>query len=135
MAGEREWRYLDAGEYPLGWEKKVKVVNLPIPAKKGSVSRTAKPKSTKRGYDSSETYSNLVSYKGGFPPIGNIVLKSSPPPSARIRSSKRSTATKPKPSTPRPFVDAPSSSWTRGSKRKTSPPAPSATAERRICYL
>ncbi|KAK9996732.1 hypothetical protein SO802_021418 [Lithocarpus litseifolius] len=40
---EKEW-YLYAGEYLTGWEKKVKMVNFPVPAKKGSVSRTAKPK-------------------------------------------------------------------------------------------
>ena len=34
---EKGW-YLYAGEYPRSWEKKVKVVNLPVPAKKGSMS-------------------------------------------------------------------------------------------------
>ena len=125
---ENGW-YFYAGEFPLGWEKKVKVVNLPKPVKKGSMSRTAKSKSAKKSDDSSETCSDLVPYKEGIPPIGNIILKSSPPPSTRTHSSRYSTASKPKPSAPRPSVDAPPSSRTYGSKRKASPPAPSATTE------
>ena len=78
-AKEKGW-YLSANEYPTGWEKKAKVVNLPTPVKKGSVSQSAKPKSTKRGDNSSETCSNIVPYEGGFPSIGNIVLEGSPPP-------------------------------------------------------
>ena len=97
--------YLYAGEYPAGWEKKVKVVNLPTPKKKGLVSQTTKPKYAKREDDSSKTYSDIVPYKGGIPPIGNIVLKSSPPPFAHIRSNRCSTASKPKPSVVRPAVD------------------------------
>ena len=31
-------QYLYADEYRLGWEKKLKVVNLIVPTKKGSVS-------------------------------------------------------------------------------------------------
>ena len=38
-----------AGDYPTSWEKKVKVINIPMPGKKGY----AKPKSTKKGGDSS----------------------------------------------------------------------------------
>lgn len=49
MVGEGEWWYLYAGEFPLGLEKKVKLVNFPMPTKKGLVSRTTKPKSTKKG--------------------------------------------------------------------------------------
>jgi len=93
----------------------VKVVNLSMPTKKGSMSWTAKPKSTKKGDDSFETYSDIVLYKGGLPPIGSI---------ARSR-----------PLIPKPFVDALPSSKTNGSKRKTSPPAPFAIAERKVCYL
>ena len=78
QAKEKGW-YLYASEYPTGWEKKAKVVNLPTPVKKGSMSQSAKPKSTKRGDDSSETCSNIVPYEGGFPSIGNIVLEGSPP--------------------------------------------------------
>ena len=112
----------------------MKVVNLPAPVKKGLMSRSAKPKSTKKGDDSSETCSNIVPYEGGLPPIGNIVLESSPP-STRTRSSRRPTTGKPKPSTPRPSIDAPPSSRICDSKRKASPPPPSATTERRVCYL
>ena len=71
---------------------------------------------------------------GGLPPIGNIVLVSSPP-SAHTRSSRRSTTSKPKPSAPRLALDAPPSSKTHGSKRKTSLPALFAIVERRVCYL
>ena len=106
QAKEKGW-YLYAGEYPTGWEKKVKVVNLPTPVKKGSVSWSTKLKSTKRGDDSFETCPDIVPYKGGFPPIGNIVLEGSPPPSACTRSSRCSTASKPKPFVPRPSMDAP----------------------------
>ena len=82
LSGKKRRRggILYASEYPLGWVKKVKVVNLPVPAKKGSVTRTVKPKFAKRGDDSSETYSDIIPYGGGLPPIGNIVLESSPPP-------------------------------------------------------
>ena len=38
----------------------MKVVNLLAPTKKGSMSWSAKPKSTKRGDDSSETCSDIV---------------------------------------------------------------------------
>ena len=131
---EKRW-YLYAGEFPPGWEKKVKVVNLLAFVKKGSVSQTAKLKSTKKGDDSSTTYSDLVPYKGGLLPIDSIVLKSSPPPFARTHSSRHSTESKPKPSAPRPSMDALPSSRIHGSKRKTSPPLTSATAKRRVCYL
>ena len=113
----------------------MKVVNLLVRTKKGSVSRTTKTMSAKKGDDSSKTCSDIIPYKGSLPPIGNIVLESSPPPSACIGSSKRSTAGRPKPPTPKPSVDAPPSNRTHGSKRKTLLPATSATAERRVCYL
>ena len=130
---EKGW-YLYASEYPTGWETKVKVVNLPALAKKGSMSRSAKPKSTRRGDDSSETCSYIVPYEGGLPPIGNIVLEVSLPPSACTRSSRHLTTIKPKPSAPRPSMDAPPSSRTRGSKRMTSLPPLSTTTERRVYY-
>ena len=114
---------------------KVKVVNLLTPTKKGSVSQIAEPKFAKRGDDSSKTFSDIIPYKGGLPPISNIDLEGSPPPSACIGSSWRSTASKPKPYVPRSAMDAPPSSKTRSSKRKTSPPPPSATTKRRVCYL
>ena len=131
---EKRW-YWYASEFLLGWKKKVKVVNLPTPTKKGSVSRTTKPKSTKKGDDSSETCSDIIPCKGGLPPIGNIVLKSSPLSSARPCSNRRSTIGRPKPPTPKPSMDAPPSNRTCGSKRKTSPPASFAIIERRVWYL
>ena len=123
------------GDFPTSWEKKVKVTNLPIPMKKGSTSRSAKPKPAKKGDDSSETCSNIVPFEGNLPPIGNIVLESSPPSSARTYSSRHPTASKSRPTTPRPSIDASPSSRTRGSKRKKSPPLLSATTERNVCYL
>ena len=119
----------------MGWEKKVRVLNFPAPAKKGLVSRTAKPKSAKRGDDSSETCFDIIPYEGGLPPIGNIVLESSSFPSAFTHSSKRFIASKRKPSALRLTMDASPSSRTLGSKRKTSPPPSSATTERRVYYL
>lgn len=68
------------------------MVNLPTLAKKGSVSLTVKPKFAKRGNDSSETYSDIIPYTGGLPPVGNIVLESFSPPSACTHSIRRSTA-------------------------------------------
>ena len=65
---EKRW-YLYTGEFPFSWEKKMKVVNLSTPTKKGSVSRTAKPKFAKKGDDSSETCSNIVPYKAGLPSL------------------------------------------------------------------
>ena len=76
---EKGW-YLYASEYPPGLVKKVKVVNLLVPVKKGSVTWNVKPKFAKRGDDSFETCSDIILYGGGLPPIGNIVLESSPPP-------------------------------------------------------
>ena len=94
----------------------MKVVNLPPPSKKGLVSRTTKPKSTKREDDSSEIYSDIIPYASGLPPIGNIVLEGSPPSSARTHSSRRSIASKPKPSALRPGMDALPSSRTRAER-------------------
>ena len=113
----------------------MKVTNLPTPTKKGSASWSAKPKPAKKGDDSSETCSDIVPFEGGLPPIGNIVLKSSPPYSARTLSSRRPTASKSSLAAPRPSVDAPPSSRTQGSKRKTSSPPSSTTTERKVCYL
>ena len=111
--------------------KKVKVTNIPMPGKKGF----AKPKSAKKGDDSSEAYSDVVPFESGLPPIGNIVLESSPPPFGDTYSSVRPTASKSKFATPQLSTDAPPSNRTRGSKRKTSPPSTSTTTERRVCYL
>ena len=96
----------------MGWEKKVKVVNLPMPTKKESMSQSAKPKLPKKGDESFETCSDIVPFEGVLPPIGNIVLEGSPPPSARTRSSRRPTAGKSRPATPWPSADAPPSSKT-----------------------
>ena len=124
-----------AGEYPMCWKKKVKGVSLPLPMKKGSMSRSAIPKSTKRGDDSSKICSDIFPYEGGLPSIGNIVLKAFPPPSTRTRSSRQPITGKPKPSAPRPSIDAPPSSMTHDNKRKTSPPPSSTITERRVYYL
>ena len=72
--------------------KKVKVTNIPMPGKKGF----AKPKSAKKGDDSSEAYSDVVPFESGLPPIGNMVLESFPPSSANTRSSVRPIASKSK---------------------------------------
>ena len=76
---EKGW-YLYASEYPPGWVKKVKVVNLSVLTKKGLMTWNVKPKFAKRGDDSFETCSDIILYGGGLPPIGNIVLENSPPP-------------------------------------------------------
>jgi len=115
--------YWHAGDYPSGWEKKVKITNLSALGKKGP----AKPKSSKKGGE-------VVPLESDLPPIGRIVLKGSLPSSARTRSNARPAASKLKSTAPRPSTGAPPSSRTRGSKRKTSPhPVP--TIERRVCYL
>ena len=113
----------------------MRVMNLPTPAKKGSVSQSAKPKSTKRRDDSSETCSNIIPYKDGLPPIGNIVLEGSSPPSTYTHSNRHPAKSKPKPFAPRPSMDAPPSSRTHSNKKKASPPPPSATTKRIVCYL
>nr|POF06490.1 hypothetical protein CFP56_27902 [Quercus suber] len=103
--------------------------------KKGSISRFAKPKLAKKGDDSSEFCFDIVSFKGGLSPMGNIVLKGSPPSSARTHSSRCPTTSKTRPAAPQPSVDALPSNRTRGNKRKMSPPLSSATTERKVCYL
>ena len=127
---DRGWLW-HANDYPISWEKKVKVINIPMPGKKGY----AKPKSTKKGGDSSKACSDVVPFESSLLPIGNIVLEGSPPPSAHTRSSIRPTASKSRFVALRLPTDAPPSSRTRGSKRKTSPPHVSTTIEQRVCYL
>ena len=127
---DRGWLW-HAGDCPAGWEKKVKVINIPVPGKKSS----AKPKSAKKGDDPSEACSDVVPFESGLPPIRNIVLEGSPPPSTRTRSSVCPTTSKFKFIALRLSMDAPPSSWTRGNKRKNSPPSMSTTTERRVCYL
>ena len=108
----------------------MKVRNLPILVKKGFVSRSAK-----KVDDSSETCLYIVPFEGGLPLIGSIVLESSPPPFTPTYSSRHPIIGKSRPATLWPSTDAPSSSRTRGSKRKTSPSLSSATSERKVCYL
>ena len=72
---DRGW-YWHADDYPLSWEKKVKVTNISASGKKGS----AKLKSTKKGGDTSEACFDVVPFESDLPPICNIVLKGSPPP-------------------------------------------------------
>ena len=64
----------------------MKVEKLPAPAEKGLVPQSTKPKSAKKGDDSSETCFDIIPYEDGLPPIGNIVLKGSPSPFARTHS-------------------------------------------------
>ena len=127
---DRGW-FWHVDDYPAGWEKKVKETNILMLSKKGST----KPKSAKKGDDSSEACSDIVPFKSGLPPIGNIVFEGSPHPSACTRSSMRPTTSKSKFIALRLSTDAPLSNRTRGSKRKTSPPPTATTAEWRVCYL
>ena len=113
----------------------MKVTNLPIPAKKGSESWSTKPRSAKKGYDSSKTCSDIVPFKDGLSSIGSIVLESYHSPFAHTHSRRCPITGKSRPATSRPSANAPPSSRTRGSKRKTSPPPLFATSERRVCYL
>ena len=80
---KRGWHW-HAGDYPLGWEKKVKMTNISVSSKKGS--------------------------------------------------SKLKFASKSKPATLRPSTDAPPSSRTQGSKKKTTP-HPAFAVEWRVSYL
>ena len=98
----------------------MKVVNLPVPRKKGFMSRFAKPKLAKKGDGSFETCSDIVPFEGDLSPICNIVLEGSLPLSARTRSSRRPTAGKSRLAAPRPSADAPPFSKTQGNKWKTS---------------
>ena len=127
---DRGWLW-HAGDYPTGWEKKIKVINIPVLGKKGS----AKPKSTKKGDDFSEACLDVIPFESGLPPIGNIFLRSIPPPSAHTRPSMCPTTSKSKFTTLQPSTVAPLSNRTQGSNRKTSPPPASTTTERRVCYL
>ena len=127
---DRGW-FWHAGDYPAGWEKKVKVTSIPVSGKKGS----AKPKSAKKDNDSFEACLDVVPFESDLPPIGNMVLESSPPPSAHTHFSMRPTASKSKSVALWPSTDASPSNRTRGNKRKMSPPSTSTTTDRRICYL
>ena len=126
----RGW-FWHVGNYLAGWEKRVKVINISMPTKKSST----QPKSAKKGDDSSEACSDIVPFESNLPPIGKIVLESSPLSFACTCFSRRPTANKPKPIALRSSTDAPPSSRTRGNKRKTSPPPVSTTTKRSVCYL
>ncbi|KAL4621264.1 hypothetical protein ACB092_06G215500 [Castanea dentata] len=125
---ERGW-FWHIGDYFAGWEKRVKVTNIFVPAKKSSAkSKSAKKK---KGDDSSETCLDIVPFESDFPPMGNIVLESTTPLSVRTRSSRCFVVGKSRPIVLRPSTDAPPSSRTQGSKMKTSPPLAPTTTERR----
>ena len=98
---EGEGWYWHADDYPPGWEKKVKIINIPASGKKGPV----KPKSTKKGGE-------VVPFESDLPPIGRMVVKGSPPSSARTRSSARPTISRPKSTAPWPCTGASPSSRT-----------------------
>jgi len=93
--------FLYEGEFPRGLEKGVKVVNLLVSVRKGSVSKSAKSKFAKKGKDVPKVCLEIVPYKGGLPPVGNIILKSTLPPSARAHSTRRSVVAKSRPPLPR----------------------------------
>lgn len=145
MSAIFEWQKDEEGwfpyvsELPLGLEKKVKVVNLLPLMKKGSASRSTKSKSTKKGKgattDASKACSEIDLFREDLPLIGNIVLESTPPSSARTHSIRRFALAKSRPPFPRQPLDAPLSSKTHGNKRKTSPPISSTAFKRRVCYL
>ena len=65
------------------------MTHISVLVKKSSTPQSAKSKSAKKGDNSSKTCSNIVPFKSDLPPIGNIVLESSPPPFARTHSSRR----------------------------------------------
>ena len=70
---EKKGWFWHAGDYPPGWEKKVKVINIPVPSKKAS----AKPKSAGKTKPATP-----------LPPIGA-------PLASRTRGSKRKTTLHP----------------------------------------
>ena len=77
-AEKRGW-FLHTGDYPPGWEKKVKVINLPAPSEKVP----AKPRSAAKFKSASKT--KLVT---PLPPADA-------PPAVRTRRSKRKTTPHP----------------------------------------
>lgn len=62
------------GEFPCSYEKSEKVVKLPTLTKKGSASKSAKPKATKKGADAFEAYSDIVPY-GAFLSLITLSLR------------------------------------------------------------
>ena len=90
------------------------MINIPVPGKKSS----NKPKSAKKGDDSSKACSDVVPFGSGH-----------------TCSSVCSTANKSKLISLRLSTGAPPSSRTRGNKRKTFSLPTSITTERRVRYL
>ena len=120
----------------------MKVVNLlPSILKKSSASKPTKSKTTKKGKGivtgtlKVDFFFFLVPYVGNLSPVGNTILESTPSPAVRSRSTRKFATVKPKPPLPRQPLDAPPSSKTRGSMKKTSPLVWSAPSERRVYYL
>ena len=93
------------------------MTNIAMLVKKSFVTWSTKPKFAKKGNDSSETCSDIVPFKGNLPPIGNIVLESSPP-FDHTHSSRHHTVGKSRPIASRPSANAPPTS---------------AITERRVC--
>ena len=104
--------YLYTGEYPTGWEKKVKVVSLLQLVKKGLSSKSANLKSTKKGkgvtVGAFETCFDIVPSRGDFSPIGSIVLECTAPLSTRTPSTWKFAMAKSKPPLSRQPLNAPS---------------------------
>ena len=76
---EKKGWFWHAGDYPPGWEKKVKVINLPIPSEKSP----AKPKFAAKPKSASKTKPTTP-----LPPAGAL-------PASRTRGSKRKTTPHP----------------------------------------
>ena len=66
---DRGWLW-HVSDYLASWEKKVKVINIPVPDKKSS----AKPKFAKKGDDPFKTCSDIVPFESGLLSIGNIEI-------------------------------------------------------------
>lgn len=118
----------------------MKVVNLfPSAPKKVSVSKPTKFKFVEKGQGiilgTPEVCFDIIPYVENLSPIGNTVLESTLSFAVRSYSTKNFATVKPKPPLLRKLSDAPPSSRTCGSKRKTSSLVSSAPLERRVYYL
>lgn len=136
--GQQDWFWYD-GDFPQGWEKKVKISNAPpSTSKKSSTYRSTKPKSAKKSKGvatSTPTVCfDIVPYGEKLPPIGNIVLDETPLV-LKTRIARKSTIVNSKPPLPKQPLDATPSSRTNGSKRKISPKASTTQLERKVCLL
>ena len=76
---EKKGWFWHAGDYPPGWEKKIKVINLPVPSEKAP----AKPKSVAKPKSAGKTKSATP-----LPPAGAL-------PANRTRGNKRKTTPHP----------------------------------------